>query len=76
LILELRKETRRTLDGGRRRVTEERRGRVRATEVFGEYLDVDKLSDTDRKLTGILPRSSRNSRAVLRWLYKMKIVSS
>ena len=25
-------------------------GRVRATEVFGGYLDVDKLSDTDRKL--------------------------
>ncbi len=26
-------------------------GRVRAIEVFGGYLDVDKLSDTDRKLT-------------------------
>ena len=50
MILELRKEARRTLDGGRRRVTEERRGRVRAIEVFGGYLDVDKLSDTDRKL--------------------------
>jgi menaquinone-dependent protoporphyrinogen IX oxidase len=25
-------------------------GRVRAIEVFGGYLDVDKLSDTDRKL--------------------------
>ena len=25
-------------------------GRVRAIEVFGGYLDVDKLSDADRKL--------------------------
>jgi hypothetical protein len=25
-------------------------GRVRAIEVFGGYLDVDKISDTDRKL--------------------------
>jgi menaquinone-dependent protoporphyrinogen IX oxidase len=25
-------------------------GRVRAIEVFGGYLDVDKLSDTDKKL--------------------------